>query len=112
MHELSLAEGVRDIVDRAAKAHGVTSVSAVVLEIGALAAVEVTALRFGLEIALEGSAAHAARIDIEEIPGLGWCFGCEGRVSIATLFDACPVCGSYRIQPIEGTEMRVKELLL
>lgn len=112
MHELSLAEGVRDIVDQAAKAHGVTTIRAVVLEIGALAAVDVAALRVGLDVALQGSVAHTARIDIDTIPGIGWCLGCSGRVSIGTLFDACPACGSYRIQPLEGTEMRVRELLL
>lgn len=112
MHEMSLAEGVRDIVDRAAQAHGIPAFTAVVLEIGELAAVEIDALRFGLEIALRESAAHSARIDIETVPGRGWCLSCDTDVALSSLHDACPACGSYRIRPTAGMEMRVKELLL
>lgn len=112
MHEMSLAEGVRGIVEDAARAHGGRRISAMVLEIGELAAVEVEALTFCLEVVLRGSVAEGARIDIEATPGTGWCMQCAATVPVAALYDACPQCGSYQVQPTGGTEMRVKAVEL
>lgn len=112
MHEMALAEGVRSIVDNAARAHRIRDLEAVVLEIGQLSCVDPEALRFALGLALRGSAAERARIEIESIPGEGWCLACDRSVPLASRADACTSCGSYRIQPLRGTEMRVRELLL
>ncbi|MDO9599522.1 MAG: hydrogenase maturation nickel metallochaperone HypA [Azoarcus sp.] len=112
MHEMSLAEGVRNIVEESACAHGGKRVERVVLQIGELAAVEVEALRFCLELILKDGVADGALIDIEITPGRGWCAQCASTVALAQLYDACPQCGSYRVQATGGTEMRVKELAL
>jgi len=112
MHEMSLAEGIRGIVEEAARAHSGRRVDAVVLEIGELAAVEVEALSFCLEVVLRGTVAEGARIEIEAIPGAGWCMQCAATVPLAALYDACPHCGSYQVQATAGTEMRVKALEL
>ena len=59
MHEMSLAEGIRSIVDEAVSAQRLGRVRAVVLEIGELAAVEVEALAFCFDEVMRGSAAEA-----------------------------------------------------
>ncbi|MGL1832248.1 hydrogenase maturation nickel metallochaperone HypA [Rhodocyclaceae bacterium SMB388] len=112
MHEMSLAEGIRSIVKDAAEAHPGRRIAAVVLQIGELAAVEVDALRFCLDVVLRGSVAEYARVEIESEAGLGWCMQCSATVEVAALYDACPQCGSYQVQPTGGTEMRVKALEL
>lgn len=112
MHEMSLAEGIRGIVEDAAREHRAARVAKVVLEIGELAAVEVEALRFCLDVVLKDSVADGAAVDIEAVPGSGWCMQCAATVPIAQRYDACPQCGSYQVQPTGGTEMRVKELAL
>jgi len=110
MHEMSLAEGIRGIVEETAQAQGFTRVNAVVLEVGALSSVEVEALRFCFEVVMQGTLADGARLDIEAVPGAGWCMPCGKSVPIAALYDACPECGSYQVQATSGTEMRVKAL--
>lgn len=112
MHEMSLAEGIRSIVEDAAREHRAGRVARVVLEIGELAAVETEALRFCLEVVLRDSVADGAAVDIEAVPGRGWCLQCAATVPIAQRYDACPQCGSHQVQPTGGTEMRVKELAL
>lgn len=112
MHEMSLAEGVRSIVEEAMQTQPGRKPTAVVLEIGELASVEVEALRFCLEVVLRGSVAESARIEIETLAGQGWCMQCSATVSVRALYDACPQCGSYQVQPTGGTEMRVKALEL
>lgn len=112
MHEMSLAEGIRSIVEDSARGHDSPRVERVVLEIGALAAVEVEALRFCLEVVLRDSVAERAEIVIDPVPGQGWCMQCALTVPIAQLYDPCPHCGSYQVQATGGTEMRVRELML
>ena len=66
MHEMSLAESVREIVDETARANGARRVAAVRLEIGKLAQVEIDAMRFAFEVVKRGSLADTARLDIVE----------------------------------------------
>jgi len=110
MHEMSLAEGIRQIVEEAARNQGFGRVRTVVLEIGQLAAVEPDSLRFCFDAVMKGGPADGAVLQIDRVPGRGWCAQCAAHVDIAELYDPCPRCGSYRVQVSGGTEMRVKEL--
>ncbi|HEY0722348.1 MAG TPA: hydrogenase maturation nickel metallochaperone HypA [Gammaproteobacteria bacterium] len=112
MHELSLAEGVLQIVEESAQRQGFTRVKEIRLEIGALSGVEIEALRFCIEAVLRNSLAEGARVIIEPIPARGRCMQCGEMVEIAARYDACPQCGCQLVQPAGGTEMRVKDLLV
>lgn len=112
MHEMSLAEGVLQIVEEAAAEAGAGRVSEIRLEIGALSGVEVEALRFCMEVVLKAGPAEGARVVYDTLPGRGWCMQCAEQVPIAALYDACPRCGGYQVQATGGTEMRVKDLLV
>ncbi len=110
MHEVSLAEGIRQIVEDAGRAQGVGRVRVVVLEIGQLASVEPEALRFCFDVVMKDGIADGAALRIERVPGTGWCLQCAATVPIDALYDPCPRCGGYRVQASGGTGMRVKEL--
>jgi len=110
MHEMALAEGVLQLVEETARREGAGRVKTVVLEIGALASVEIEALRFGFEVVSAGSLAAEAVLAIQEIPGQGWCMPCGEPVSLERLGASCPRCGSGQVQPVKGMEMRVKEI--
>ena len=112
MHEMSLAEGILQIVEDAAKAQGFSKVREVRLEIGALSGVEVEALSFCMDVVLKNSVADGAKVELDRVPGAGWCMQCADTVAIEALYDACPKCGSYQVQATGGTEMRVKDLLV
>ena len=110
MHEMSLAEGVLQLMEDAAVKQGFTRVKTVWLELGQMAGVEEEALRFCFEVVARETLAHEARLEIEVLPGLGWCTQCDASVPMAELFDACPKCGDHHLQVTAGTEMRVREL--
>lgn len=110
MHEMSLVEGIVQLVEEAARADGCKKVKAVWLEIGQLAAVEKDALHFCFDAVTRGGIAEGARLKIVDIPGQGWCMKCGGNVPVTALYEPCPVCGSCQIQVTGGSEMRVKEL--
>lgn len=110
MHEMSLAEGILQLIEDAARRENAARVSMVCLEIGQLASVEVEALRFCFDAVIRDSVAEGARLEIIEVPGEGWCLDCSAPVPMSDKLSGCPRCGGYRVQVTGGTEMRVKEL--
>ena len=110
MHEMSLAEGVVQIVETTARANDASAVRAVWLELGALSHVEHDALRFSFEVVKRGTVADSARLEIQTTPGRAWCMPCGNSVDLARLGDPCPRCGSHQLQVTQGEEMRVKEI--
>lgn len=110
MHEMSIAESIVQIAEAAAAQDGTARVRTVFVEIGALAMVEVEALRFCWDaVTREGRAAGAA-LDISRTPGQGCCLECSATVALPGLFEPCPLCGSYQVKVMAGTEMRVREI--
>lgn len=112
MHEMSIATGILEIVEAAARGQGFSRVKEVRLEIGALAGVEIEALSFCMDLVLKDSIAEGARVEMERVPGTGWCLQCGVGVPLNAWYDACPHCGGYQVQPTDGTQMRVKDLLV
>jgi hydrogenase nickel incorporation protein HypA/HybF len=110
MHEMALAESVWQLVEETACREKASRVKTIVLEIGRLSAVVPEALRFCFEAVAEGSLTQGAALEIIEIPGAGYCQQCGKTFGINEFGEACPACGSYRVQPTAGSEMRVKEI--
>jgi hydrogenase nickel incorporation protein HypA/HybF len=110
MHEMSLAESVREIVEDTARANGAQRVVAVRLEIGKLAQVEVAAMRFAFEVVQRGSLADTARLEIVETDGSAWCMRCSAPVAVERRGDGCPQCGSHQLQITGGDRMRVMDI--
>lgn len=110
MHEMSLAQSVREIVEDAARAHAAKRVGRVRLEIGRLSQVEVEAMRFALDVVMRGSLADGAALDIVETPGTAWCPHCARAVEIAQRGDLCPSCGGAALRVTGGDRLRVIDL--
>ncbi|GHT94590.1 putative hydrogenase nickel incorporation protein HypA [Betaproteobacteria bacterium] len=110
MHEMSLAEGILTLVEATARREQARRVKRVTLEIGALASVDIGALRFCFDAVTRASLAEHAALDIITLAGRGWCLPCGLEVPLSALADACPHCGSFQVQPVSGMEMRVKEI--
>jgi hydrogenase nickel incorporation protein HypA/HybF len=110
MHEMSLAEGMLHILEDAAREQGFARVKTVWLEIGRLSSVEPEAMQFCFDAVTRGSLAEGAKLEVIDLPGSGQCLNCGETVEIAAVYDACPACGGYPVNPLGGTEMRIKEL--
>ena len=110
MHEMSLCEGVLQILEENARSQGYERVKTVWLEIGGLSGVEIEAMRFGFDAVTRGTLADQAKLEIIQVPGEAWCMQCAKTVSVEQRFDACPDCGSYQLQVTGGEEMKIKEL--
>ena len=110
MHEMSLCEGVRRIVEDQARLHGARAVSVIRLEIGRFSGVEKPALEFAFDVVMRGSVAEGARLEMIDLPGRGTCYDCMREVEIADRLAPCPECGGGRILPSAGDEMRIKDM--
>ena len=110
MHELSLLENVREILENHAVSQNFTRVTKVTLEIGKLSSVEPDALRFGFDVVMKDSLADNAELIISELNGLGLCQQCGLQVEMETSYDPCPHCGSCLVKVIQGAEMKIKDL--
>lgn len=107
---MSLAEGVLQLIEDAARQQEFEKVTAVWLEIGQLSGVEVEAMEFCFDVVTRDSIADGARLEIISLPGTGWCMQCSKTVAMDEVFGECPECGGHRMQVTGGTEMRVKEM--
>jgi hydrogenase nickel incorporation protein HypA/HybF len=110
MHEMSLAQGILEILEDAARRERARRVKNVWLELGALSAVEPEAIAFCFDAVTRGTLAEGAQLNIEIIPGRGVCLHCGQSVPMARRDDPCPLCGRYQMQVADGTQMRVREL--
>ena len=110
MHEMSLCEGILQIIQEHANQQKFTKVKTVWLEVGELASVEIESLRFCFDVISKNSLADNATLNIINLPGKAWCLQCAQTVTISNRFSPCPECGSYQLQITGGEELKVKEL--
>ena len=110
MHELSLAHDILQLVENAARREDFQRVARLHLEAGALAGVEVSALRFALESLATGTCIEGAQLQIDEPPGEAWCERCQSHVRIMSRIEPCPLCAGYPLRPTAGDRLRVIDL--
>lgn len=110
MHEMSLCENIIQILEQEANRLAFEHVHCVRLEIGALAGVEIDALRFCFDAITGGTLAEGAQLEIIEQPAMAWCLYCQHHVEIVQRQAPCPRCGAYHLQIPEGDKLRIKDL--
>lgn len=110
MHEMSLAEGIRTVIEDQALTHGFSRVKSLRMEIGRFAGVEKPALEFAFDVVMKGSPAEGAVLEIIDLPGQALCYDCAKTVEIDDRLAPCPDCGGGRLMPQGGDEMRIKDM--
>ena len=110
MHELSLAEGIVELIEEQAKQDAFTKVKRVHVVVGALSHVMPEALAFGFVSAAKGTLAEGAELVLTRPPGTASCMGCGKDVTIERRGDPCPECGSFQVLVTGGDELRVTDL--
>ena len=110
MHEMSLCEGILQIIEAEAAKQSFSEVKQVVLDVGVLSSVEIPALEFCFGVVMQGSVAENAKLTINSIEAQAWCMQCAKTITIKQRYDACDECGSYQLQVSSGDELKIKEL--
>jgi len=110
MHEMSLCEGVLRIVQEQAKLQNFSRVRKVWLEIGEFSCAVPDSMALCFEAITAGTLADGATLEMINVPGKGRCRKCAAEFAMNKRYDACPECGAFGIEVVEGGAMRVKEL--
>lgn len=110
MHELSLSEGMLALIEQKAAAEGFTQVQQVWLEVGKLSHVEPQAMAFCFDAVVAGTLAEGAHLELINVPGKGQCKQCDKVSTVQHLYDACPQCGEFGLEIIQGMDVKIKSM--
>jgi hydrogenase nickel incorporation protein HypA/HybF len=110
MHEVSLIENVLALVEQERARHAFSRVNLIRLKVGALGCADPEALRFCFDAVTCGTIAQGSRLEIEIVPGEGWCADCRDSVPLDERFGACPVCAGQRVRMTGGDVLRLAEM--
>lgn len=108
MHELSLAQGIIDIVREHAPGSGV--VRSVKVRVGEVSGVVIDSLEFCFGAITKETPLEHARLDIERLPFVVSCRSCSRESRTEPGFPLCPNCGSAETSIVSGTELQVVEI--
>lgn len=114
MHEVGIMESAMSLVEQHAASHERRRVSRVILRVGALAGVDLHALRFAFDVVSEGTVAEGADFEVEEVAATAYCLGCEREFSGAgdDFVFACPDCGDFSGEVRRGRELELSRIEL
>lgn len=110
MHEMSIAQGLLDIVREEMEKHHATVLRSVRLNIGQLSAIVPESLSFCFEVMVAGTELEGARLDMEVIPLRGICRACKREFEIKNYAFECPHCDSRDIETVSGQELSIVEM--
>lgn len=110
MHELSLAESMRELIEERAALEGFSAVKTVYLQIGQLSHVEAEAMQFCFDSVMQGSIAEYAALKISTPEGLGECRSCHKQSKMTHLYDACTHCGEFGLHILQGDQVNVSSI--
>ena len=107
MHELSIAQGIVNILHEQMRIHNLATIQSVDLRIGVLRGVEIASLSFGFDALIAGSPLEGARLNVSEVPIEGRCLQCGRHITLKSWLDDCPLCSGSRVEVVSGKELEI-----
>lgn len=112
MHELSIAQSILDIAEKAAPPDKKVVITSVGLQVGELSGVEVDALQFALSIIKKDTILDKAELQIEVVRGEALCSRCHTVFAMPSFGTCCPRCSGYSMTLLKGRELRVLNIVV
>ena len=110
MHEVSIAEGIFDIVRENIQEYQLKKINRVVLKIGEFTCVEDHALRFAFEAFAKDTEAEGAELRIHRVKATAQCDECGEIFNISFTDKICPRCKTFSSKIITGYELSLDEI--
>lgn len=110
MHEMSIAAGIVEIVEREAKAKGAARVTRVMVDIGALSGVDAEAVSFCFSAAAGGTLAEGSMLIVNRIAGMARCGECGEEFVPRDPLVVCTRCQAFGAKILSGEELAVREM--
>jgi hydrogenase nickel incorporation protein HypA/HybF len=110
MHELSIAQGIVEIVQQYTSPSANHRVKSVKLKIGEQAGIVSDSLAFCFSAITTQTPLEGALLDIERVPFTLHCNACQSDFKSETGIITCPQCYGVDTRVVAGTEMQVLEI--
>ena len=110
MHELSVATGIIEIVEKTMQQNGLLKVHKIDIVIGELTCIDESALRFALDPATKGTAVEGSEIFIHKQKAVAECQICEKEFEPIGFVADCPKCKGFETKIVKGRELYVKSI--
>ncbi|GCE12791.1 hydrogenase maturation nickel metallochaperone HypA/HybF [Tengunoibacter tsumagoiensis] len=111
MHELSIAQGIADVVEEQARICNAAHVREIRLKIGEANGVVYDSLTFCFEmIASLNPMLAGVQLVIDHVPHRAYCQTCHQDFVILNYIPQCPHCQQWSREIISGTELEVLEM--
>jgi len=110
MHEISIAQGIVDIVEQELARHGVKELKAVNIAVGKLAGVVPEQLAFCFDLITADTSMNGVSLNIREVPMGYVCGSCGEEFTSEEVAFACPRCGRQNPGMITGMELNIESI--
>lgn len=107
MHELSIAQGILDIVRETLRERPDAVVERVFVDVGALVAVVPDSLDFCYGAITAGTPMEKSELVIREVPISVRCRDCGGESAVESFVFRCPHCDGSSLETLSGNELSV-----
>jgi hydrogenase nickel incorporation protein HypA/HybF len=112
MHELSIAQGIIEIVEQHVPPDERDMVRAIRLKVGEMSGVVPDSLEFCFTALIAQTPLEKARLEIEQIPFTMRCASCESVFGSEQGLAVCPSCGGIDTKLVTGSELNVVDIEL
>lgn len=112
MHEVSIALGMADELQKIAEGNNAKKILNVKLKIGKMSGIVIDSLMFAFDaVKLEYPFMSSAEILVEEVPITYKCNDCEMTFNTDDMyFQSCKNCNSYSLALISGEEQHIENV--
>ncbi|MBS3973761.1 MAG: hydrogenase maturation nickel metallochaperone HypA [Actinobacteria bacterium] len=110
MHEMGIVAGILDAAVDAAKKAEAERITEIRVTVGELTEIVDFALQFAFEALTPGTLAEGAILTVNRIGARSRCAECNVEFDHGRFEMACPDCGNYFCELIQGKELRIDSI--
>jgi len=110
MHELSVTQGIMQIVEAEAKKNDVKKVLSIKLMVGVLSGVMPQLIQDYFELVAVGTVVEGAKLIIERVPASIKCLECQEVSPIDRMKLRCPKCNGIEVNIVTGKEFYIDSM--
>lgn len=111
MHELGVVIEVAKTVERFVEKNNLTVVDKIVLQIGEFSSMIPRYVEKCYPAAVDGTFLEKTKLEIEILPGNGFCLDCKKVFNILKNDYKCPNCKDKNFDVLGGKEFLIKEIV-
>lgn len=113
MHEVSIARGLCVQLGQLAREHRAMRIHRATIEVGAMSNAVPDLLRQAFEVVREEyTVIVGAELVVREVPLVVRCAACERESHLERFVFQCPLCGSTRLDVLQGEDLLLRDVEL